>query len=319
MANLTSCSPGVYDCEYPDIPGDAGECAQYSSDFLMPDKLFSLVIIAGVVMCLMAFGIGANDAANAWASSVGSGAISLRTAVIMGGIAEWLGAVTLGYGVSSKIQKGVSDVTEEYCWACGFCNSKMSVYTAGMSGALFGAAIFLLLATFTAMPVSTTHAIVGAVVGVTIAAVGGSCLNWDIEGGLGGIVLSWATSPILSGIIGVVVFITTKKCIMDSQHPRRNALRALPVLYAGASFVLLYLIMIKAQQTKDLEEHVQVAVAAVFSGAVLLGVLVFLVPYVKKNLPSVWADASPLPLPLLFPPALPPSPTTGDWSQQTHH
>ena len=82
----------------------------------------------------MAFTIGANDSANSWGTSVGSGAIKLRYAVLIGGFMEWLGAATLGYGVSDTIKKGVAPMDQEDCWACGDCQSKMGLYTAGTQG-----------------------------------------------------------------------------------------------------------------------------------------------------------------------------------------
>ena len=130
----------------------------------------------------------------------------------------------------------VSDVTEKDCWACGYCDSKMSVYMVGMMGAVFGAAIFLGLATFTAMPVSTTHAIVGGVVGVTMVGAGGSCLNWDFDGGLGGIVASWVISPVLSGIIGAGVYLLTDKVILKAASPRATATIAMPILYSSVTW-----------------------------------------------------------------------------------
>mmetsp|Transcript_22570 Transcript_22570/g.37309 ORF Transcript_22570/g.37309 Transcript_22570/m.37309 type:complete len:98 (-) Transcript_22570:30-323(-) len=88
----------------------------------------------------MAFTIGANDAANAWASTVGSGALHLPVAVTLGGFGEWLGATLLGYGVSNTIQKGVAKIEDPDCWACGYCNSGTDVYAVGMMCALIGRA-----------------------------------------------------------------------------------------------------------------------------------------------------------------------------------
>ena len=82
--------------------------ATWDMDWKTPDRMLWAVIVGGFVMCLMAFGIGANDSANSWGTSVGSGAIGLRRALLIGGAMELLGAVTLGYGVSTTIQKGVS-------------------------------------------------------------------------------------------------------------------------------------------------------------------------------------------------------------------
>ena len=103
-----------------------------------------------------------------------TGAIGLRKAMIVGGTMELLGAITLGYGVSSTIQKGVAKINDPEGWACGYCDTSMSLFMVGMLSALFGAGMFLLMATFTSMPVSTTHSIVGAVVGATAVGIAGS-------------------------------------------------------------------------------------------------------------------------------------------------
>lgn len=162
---------------------------------------------------------------------------------------EFLGAVTLGYGVSDTIQKGVSDITDQNCWACGYCHSDMSVYQAGMFGALISTAIFLILSSFTSMPVSATHAVVGGVVGMTGAAVGTNCLNWQFDG-LGGIVASWVISPILSGIIGSFTYYATDYLIFRSDSPRERALIALPLFITLVTFVITYLICLKSPATK---------------------------------------------------------------------
>merc|ERR1719361_2280631 len=86
----TTCQPGVYDCNFQD-----------------PDKLDGVMAFSALFAAAMAFGIGSNDAANSWGTSVGSDAIPLKYAVVVGGIFEWLGATTLGYGVSGTISKGV--------------------------------------------------------------------------------------------------------------------------------------------------------------------------------------------------------------------
>lgn len=162
---------------------------------------------------------------------------------------EFLGAITLGYGVSDTIQKGVSDITDENCWACGYCNSELSVYQVGMFGALISTALFLILSSFTSMPVSATHAVVGGVVGMTWAAVGSDCLNWQFDG-LGGIVASWVISPILSGLIGSLTFFTTDYFIFQSSTPRDRALVALPFFITLVTFVITFLICLKSPATK---------------------------------------------------------------------
>merc|ERR1719474_2537486 len=201
---IVTCGAGIKDCSFVDDSNST--CALNNNEYPRPQTQGTLMAVATIFGLFMAYGIGANDAANSWATSVGSRAISIEKAVILCGFFEWLGATCLGSGVSSTIQKGVSDVDDPDCWACGYCNSETSVYMGGMMGALIGASVFLQLASFTSMPVSTTHAIVGGVVGMTMAGAGGKCLNWAIQGGLGGIVLSWVISPVLSGLIAVVGF-----------------------------------------------------------------------------------------------------------------
>jgi len=151
------CDVGVRDCSLVD---DDGMCADWEGPVDL-EGLTSFPIFAFLFMCFMAFSIGANDAANAWGTSVGSQAVSLRTAVLVGGIFEWLGASLLGYGVTETLQMGVSGLRNKDCIACGYCNSQMNEYAVGMAGALTAATVFLLLATYTAIPVSTTHAIAG--------------------------------------------------------------------------------------------------------------------------------------------------------------
>mmetsp|Transcript_9897 Transcript_9897/g.19456 ORF Transcript_9897/g.19456 Transcript_9897/m.19456 type:complete len:556 (+) Transcript_9897:213-1880(+) len=292
MVTYTECAVGIADCKSPSFSSDdAAVCARYDQEYLQPDKMLWLLILAGIFMALMAFGIGANDAANSWSTSVGSGAISLKYAVAMGGVAELLGAVTLGYGVSSKIQKGVAEITDEEGWACGYCDSDMSVYSVGMFGALVGASLFLLIATFTSMPVSTTHAIVGGVVGMTMAAIGVDYLNWDFDGGLGGIVASWVISPVLSGMIGMAMFFVTKLLIFDRPRPDRNAVLAIPVLYSLVTAVMVYLIMIKSQVTKDLVDDedadgLQLTTTAIMTALAFVVSTFGVVPFVQSRLPS---------------------------------
>ena len=279
-----SCSTGVYDCSYSDASFTT--CADYDGIYIVPDEMLWLVISAGFIMCGMAFGIGANDVANAWGTSVGSGAIDLWKATLIAGFANWAGATLLGAGVSDKIEKGVSRVANKHCWACGYCDSQMSVYSAGMLGALFGTACFLGLATFTKMPVSTTHAMVGGVVGMTVTALDWSCLNWDFEDGLSGIIASWIISPLLAGIIGVVAFVSSKRLILDAENPRERGEKALPGMYGAVTFVMVFLIMIKAPATAKASIGVQLGVAV---GLMVISVLVAhfgLLPYVREQQPS---------------------------------
>lgn len=245
---------------------------------------FAMTIAVGMCFC-----IGGNDSANSWGSSVGSGAVPLKVAVLLGGFAEWLGATLLGYGVSGTIRKGVAKMDDPRCWACGYCDSAMPVYQLGMLAALIGATFFLLIATFAKLPVSTTHAIVGGVVGMTmVGAPGGSaCLNWAWPKGLSAIVASWVISPLLSGAIGVCVYQITSALTTKTKAPVANALRLLPWMYCCATTVMVYLILVKSKPTKHLPVANQVLPSFVVGLVALVVVYTVVVPRVKRDVEAL--------------------------------
>lgn len=282
-AQIVSCAVGVIDCAI-DATGET--CAAYDNKYWSLQSSEWMLVFGFILMAGMAWQVGANDVANAFGTSVGSKAISNKTACLLGGIANWLGAVTLGYGVSSTIQSGVAKVTDEGCWACGYCDSQISVYALGMLAALFGAAFFMFLATHYAMPVSTTHAIVGGIVGITVFGVGGGCLNWKFKGGLAGIVSSWVISPVLSGIIGMIIYLCTHYTIMGSKNKLRNAMWSVPILYGFSTFTVFFMIFLKSTVTKKMNKGVMVAASAGCCVVVAAAVQFFLVPYIHKRLPS---------------------------------
>jgi len=262
-------------------------CANHNKEFPTPQSQGTVMAVSTIFALFMAFGIGANDAANSWGTSVGSNAISIKKAVILCGFFELLGAVSLGSGVSSTIQKGVSDVDDPVCWACGYCNSQSSVYMAGMMGTLIGASIFLLLASKTSLPVSTTHAIVGGVVGMTVGGVGWECLNWKLDGGLGGIVLSWVISPLLSGAIASITFGLSRRFIIKSRKPQYRALMLMPILYFASTFFLVLVITLKSKAIKTkLDLSVKLMVSSLAAIAVGFFATYFVKPKVKKSIVS---------------------------------
>jgi sodium-dependent phosphate transporter len=289
---MTECMVGVVDCALGKAVNSSTPCALYDAPYLLPNDPNALwvSILGGLAMCAMAFFMGANDVANAWGTAVGSGAVALRPATIIAGISDFLGAITLGSGVSNTIGKGVSTVTNENCFACGYCNSLMTVYVASMLGALIGAGAFLGAATFTAMPVSATHAIVGGVAGATVAAVGGGCLNWSFQGGLGAICASWIISPILAGILGAVFYASSRSLVVHAAEPVSGVLFWLPFLYASVTFVMVVLIMKKSSLTKNLGDEVHYGTA----GGCMLGMFGFaflvVVPFVRASLTSAMSD-----------------------------
>jgi len=285
VKTIVRCEKGVRDC---DMMEESGECAPYNGRYEDPRDMHWTIALASIFGILMAFGIGANDAANSWATSVGSGAISLQRAVIIGGFMEFLGALTLGYGVSKTIQKGVAKVDDPECWACGFCDSNMSLLSAASMSALIGASLFLLSATKTQMPVSTTHSIVGGVIGVTISGTAASCLNWSIKKGLTAIMLSWVISPVLAGCFASSLFLLSQKFIMQSKAPVERAIGLVSALFGLSGSVMVFLIFFKSRPLKKSVPKGIVALIATFVGlTIAVLTYIFITPKIREQLPSV--------------------------------
>ena len=169
----------------------------------------------GVVAFLMAYGIGANDVANAFATSVGAKAITLNQALIIAAVMEFSGAFLMGSHVTDTVAKGIIDPNV-------FVDTPEILMVANMC-ALLAAAVWLILATQLQMPVSTTHSIIGALIGCGLVAQKGDAIKWSkvIE-----IIVSWFTSPVLSGIFSFLLFILIlilESSTYKKSRPRRTA------------------------------------------------------------------------------------------------
>ncbi|MHC5024163.1 MAG: inorganic phosphate transporter [Planctomycetota bacterium] len=185
----------------------------------MSPELIIILVLAIVFGFYMAWGIGANDVANAMGTSVGSGALTLKRAVILAAILEFGGAYFVGTHVSETVRKGIIDPSL-------FSNDAMS-FMLGMLAALLAAAVWLQVASYFGWPVSTTHSIVGAVVGFGAVYGGISAVHWDK---VGMIVASWVVSPLLSGVISYFIFRFLLRQIFYAPHPVRAAKRLAPYI-----------------------------------------------------------------------------------------
>jgi PiT family inorganic phosphate transporter len=184
---------------------------------------------AFIVCAYMAWNIGANDVANAMGTSVGSGALTLRRAIIVAAVFEFTGAVFFGSHVTETIRKGVLDFGD-----AGFTEELSQKLMYGFMAALLAAAIWLTIATRFGMPVSTTHSIVGGVIGMGLY-IQPSSVNWDkvLE-----IVLSWIASPLLGGILAFVSFFVIKRLIFNNEDPFAQTKKLAPILALPTFFVL---------------------------------------------------------------------------------
>jgi PiT family inorganic phosphate transporter len=188
---------------------------------------FMLIVLAAGVGFLMAWGIGANDVANAMGTSVGSKALTIKQAIFIAMIFEFAGAYLAGGEVTSTIRKGIID-------SAYFVDSP-DLLVFGMISALLAAGIWLAFASYLGWPVSTTHSIVGAIVGFAAVGVNVDAVSWAK---VGGIIGSWVITPAISGFIAYLIFQSAQKLIFDTDKPFDNAKRYVPYYMAMAGFVM---------------------------------------------------------------------------------
>ncbi|NWX21687.1 S20A1 protein, partial [Aegotheles bennettii] len=191
-----------------------------------------MLILGFLIAFVLAFSVGANDVANSFGTAVGSGVVTLRQACVLASVFETVGSVLLGAKVSETIRKGLIDVD--------MYNSTQELLMAGSISAMFGSAVWQLVASFLKLPISGTHCIVGATIGFSLVAKGQEGVKWSE---LLKIVLSWFISPLLSGIMSAILFFLVQRFILRKVDPVPNGLRALPVFYACTVGINLFSIM----------------------------------------------------------------------------
>ncbi|MDF1535836.1 MAG: inorganic phosphate transporter [bacterium] len=216
----------------------------------------------GLAACAyMAWNIGANDVANAMGTSVGSHAITMKQAVILAAVFEFAGAFLVGGHVTETVRKGIVS-TEAF-------QGHADLFVLGMLAALLAAGIWLNLATFLGLPVSTTHSIVGSVVGFGLVVGGIGAVNW---GKLGSVVMSWFISPFAGGLMAWLTFTFIKRTVLTSWNPVRAARRVVPLLLIPVMVVLVLSLLYKG--LKNLKLNVG------FNQALLIGLAVGIVSYI---------------------------------------
>jgi inorganic phosphate transporter, PiT family len=188
----------------------------------------AILAVALVGGLYMAWNIGANDVANAMGTSVGSGALTLGAAVVLAGIFEFLGAVLVGAHVTDTVRGRIIDIALfEPTGELG--EDGPLLLALGMLSALIAAGLWLHLATMFSLPVSTTHSIVGAVVGFGIVSFGLEGVQWSM---LGGIVASWFVSPLLGGTLAFTSFYLIRQRILHSSDPIGQTWKSAPWIVA---------------------------------------------------------------------------------------
>jgi len=213
--------------------------------------------IAGGLALYMAWAIGANDVANAMGTSVGSGALTIRRAIVVAAILEFCGAFFVGGHVTDTVRKGILDPD--------LFASDPQVLRFGMLGSLTAAATLLLLATRRGLPISTTHSIVGAIVGFGWVAVGADAVEWSkvLQ-----IVVSWVTSPLLGGVLAFLVFNLIRVSILDRDDPVESAKRLGPAFFFAVTFIIGLVTLFKGLKNLDLD--LAFGEAALYAAAIAL-------------------------------------------------
>lgn len=207
--------------------------AEYGSIFLIMACLFGF---------FMAWGIGANDVANAMGTSVGAKALTLKQAILVAMIFEFLGAYLAGGEVTATIRKGIIDPD--------VMSGEPQLMIYGMLSALLAAGTWLMIASVNGWPVSTTHSIVGAIVGFAAVGISVDAVHW---GKVGTIVASWVVSPVLAGSISFGLFISVKTIILDSEDPFHRAKKYIPIYMWMVGFMISMVTLLKGLKHVDLD------------------------------------------------------------------
>ncbi len=221
-----------------------------------------LVILFGL---FMAWGIGANDVANAMGTSVGSRALTLKQAVVVAAVFEFMGAYLAGGEVTKTIRKGIIDANLLSTMPNG-----AEILIFGMLAALLAAAIWLLIASYFGWPVSTTHSIVGAIVGFAAVGIGVEAVKWSK---VGSIVMSWFGAPMLAALISFIIFRSVQKLILDTDRPFENAKRYVPLYIFLAGFVISLVTLFKGLKHVGLDFDAVTNVQL----AMLVGVIIMMI------------------------------------------
>lgn len=223
------------------------------------DAQFIYIGLAAAFGLFMAWGIGANDVANAMATSVGSKALTIKQAILVAAIFEFAGAVLAGGEVTSTIRKGIVDADS--------LSGTPELLVYGMLAALLAAGTWLLIASKNGWPVSTTHSIVGAIVGFAAVGIGVDAVHW---GKVGTIVMSWVVSPVTSGFIAYLIYRSVQKLILSQDDPLAKAKRYVPFYIFLAAFTITLVTILKGLKHVGLE--ISIVDSYILATAIAMGI-----------------------------------------------
>ncbi|KAL3075032.1 hypothetical protein niasHT_038967 [Heterodera trifolii] len=254
---------------------------------------FLWTVIAGFVCSfLLGFGMGANDVANAFGTSVGSKVLTLRKANIMATIMETAGAVLVGYNVVDTVRKGIVEI-ELYRGA-------PQDLLVGQVAILGGCACWLLLATIFRLPISSTHAIIGSTLGFTLLMKGNAGIHWSM---VTKVAASWVISPILSGSISSIIYMCIDFAVLRRKNPFKCGLRTMPIFYFLCFTFYTFMVVFEGSKVLHLE-HIPFWLALLMSiGVGFSAMLIYLfilrpklIRWIKKNSKNETSKATVIPM-----------------------
>jgi PiT family inorganic phosphate transporter len=237
------------------------------------------IVLAALFGIFMAWGIGANDVANAMAPSVGSKALTIKQAILVAAIFEFLGAVLAGGEVTGTIRKGIVDAE--------LLSGTPELLIYGMLAALLAAGTWLLIASRNGWPVSTTHSIVGATVGFAAVGIGVDAVQWDtvVE-----IVMSWVASPLMAGFVAYLIYQSVQRLILRHEDPVAKARRYVPVYIFLAAFSVTLVTILKGLKHIGLELSLRDSYLLAFAVAVSISLVGTV--FIHRIKPNVKAEKS---------------------------
>eukprot|EP00466_Bigelowiella_natans_P017859 jgi/Bigna1/39138/e_gw1.30.120.1 len=240
-----------------------------------------IVVMCGIFAFVAACGIGANDVANAFATSVGSKALTLKQAVLIAAFFEMAGAVLMGSHVARTIRKGIAD------HKCFEDNPALLMH--GMMSVVAAVGIWLFVATKLELPVSTTHSTIGGIIFMTLTATSNSdCVIWykptdtfPYFKGVSAVVLSWVLSPVFSAVVAGALFYIIRACVLRSDQAFLRSIYTYPLLVGLTLTLNTFYIIYKGSKSIDLDDiELNVAVGAAFG--VGGGAAIILIPFVTR-------------------------------------
>jgi PiT family inorganic phosphate transporter len=236
-----------------------------------------LIILAGIFGFFMAWGVGANDVANAMGTSVGSKALTIKQAILIAMVFEFAGAYLAGGEVTSTIRKGIVDSDV-------FVNSP-DLLVFGMLSSLLAAGTWLMVASFMGWPVSTTHSIVGAIVGFAAVGVSVDAVNWSK---VSTIVASWVVSPVIAGTIAFAIFRSVQHLILIHDDPFERAKKYAPMYMFAVGFLMAMVTILKGLKHVFKDVGVSLSFGESVLWAIVFGIAVailgsFLLAKVERN------------------------------------